>query len=238
MGDSPFILKDGVQPTLCRWVFEINFQKTPTSILKSCLLWRLQCLWGTANHDTEPPWSIGAPRHVSLGGQPPASNQFSFCRTQKTHTAFEKVHEKSQKNACAKIYRSKCFRRHLGGRIQSLMNSLRSLRRCKGFWRDVVKTLQFHKGFGIISRTSRSWWVFSFKLHDVISLRDSCTHDREVTSCGDYFWCRSRCGHQTRDSPCEWMDTCSIVVLVAHSNTSGFCQNDKMISRFSWSFLG
>lgn len=83
MGDSPFILKDGVQPTLCRWVFEINFQKTPTSILKSCLLWRLQCLWGTANHDTEPPWSIGAPRHVSLGGQPPASNQFSFCRTKK-----------------------------------------------------------------------------------------------------------------------------------------------------------
>ena len=79
----PFILKDGVQPTLCRWVFEINFQKTPTSILKSCLLWRLQCLWGTANHDSEPPWSIGAPRHVSLGGQPPASNQFSFCRTKK-----------------------------------------------------------------------------------------------------------------------------------------------------------
>lgn len=194
MGDSPFILKDGVQPTLCRWVFEINFQKTPTSILKSCLLWRLQCLWGTANHDTEPPWSIGAPRHVSLGGQPPASNQFSFCRTQKTHAAFEKVHEKSQKNG-AKIHRSKCFRRHLGGRIQSLMNSLRSLRRYKGFWRDVVKTLQFHKGFGIISRTSWSlnlywcfmlvihihrliqyWWVFSFKLHGVNSLRDSCTH--------------------------------------------------------------
>lgn len=167
MGDSPFILKDGVQPTLCRWVFEINFQKTPTSILKSCLLWRLQCLWGTANHDSEPPWSIGAPRHVSLGGQPPASNQFSFCRTKNTCCIWKgpwKITKKwCQDSSFQMLSQTPWWTDSEPDELAPIITEV--LRDFGEMW---WRLGSFTKDFGIISRTSWSlnlYWCFMKVIH-------------------------------------------------------------------------
>ena len=175
-----------------------------------------------------------------------------------------------QKNAChqdssfpkmlSAIEKKMADRRHLGGRIQSLMSSLRSLRRwgfgemrCGSRLCSFTKDLGWFGGFLLIFidlywcfmlvihihrliRIDTYWQVFSIKLHGVISLEGS---RRQVTSCRHWivFWCRSRCGHQTLDSPCEWMDACRIGLLVAHSNRSGFCQMTKWFRDFlgvSW----
>ena len=51
---------------------EINIQKSLTSMVFVSVA-RPQCLWGTADHDAEPPRSIGAPRHGLFGGAPPTA---------------------------------------------------------------------------------------------------------------------------------------------------------------------